>query len=269
MSDTLWRLGSKLQSQDLVLGSFIYLRDPAATAAAAAAGMDFVVIDLEHTSLSLVDVEQHVAAAQFGGIAPIVRVAEPDPKLIARLLDLGAEGILVAQVHTVADAQAAAAAVRYPPVGNRGMCRVTRATNYTESAFDAYAARAQPGVTCMVLIESVEGCENTTAIAAVDGVDVVMPGRGDLSASAGLLGALESDRVNALAEQVIVDTANSGRAVPAMVIFRPDELRRWQSVGANVIVFSQDSRLLANSYAEKVAALRSIAAARATVVVAP
>lgn len=261
MLDTLWRLPRAIATQDLVLGTFIYLRDPAATAAAAQAGMDFVVIDLEHTALSLVDVEQHVAAAQFGGAAPLIRVTDPDPKLIARVLDLGAEGILVPQVHTVADAQAAAAACRYPPRGNRGMCRVTRATNYTESAFDDYAARAQAGVTCMVLIESLQGCENATAIAGVDGVDVVMPGRGDLSASAGVLGALESDRVNALAEQVIVDTARSGDAAGGMVIFRPDELERWQSSGARVVIFSQDSRLLANVYVERVAEVRAQASA--------
>jgi 4-hydroxy-2-oxoheptanedioate aldolase len=252
------RVREQLEAGQPVFGTFVYLGDPAISELLGHAGLDFVVIDMEHTLLGLETIENHVRAAHAGGTTPFVRVPENNPKLINRVLETGAAGIMLPQLKDRADAEDVVAAVKYPPVGQRGMCRVTRATSYREEAFWDYAEEANQETMIIALIEDKSAVENISAIASVEGIDVLLPGRGDLSCSYGVSGHLDHPIVNEAAEQVIAVGASMEGKAGGMVVFRPEDAQTWVDKGALFLVFSQDSRILFNAYRDAVQTLRII-----------
>jgi 4-hydroxy-2-oxoheptanedioate aldolase len=154
--------------------------------------------------------------------------------------------------------------VKYPPKGVRGMCRVTRATSYREEAFWDYADEANRETMVIALIEDKEAADVIDEIASVDGLDVVFPGRGDLSCSYGVGGHLDHPIVNEAAERVIRAGASRPGKSGGMVVFNAAEAQRWIDVGALFMMFSQDSRLLVNVYREGLRTMRAgVEAARA------
>lgn len=243
-----------------VFGTFVYLGDPGVSELLGHAGLDFVVIDMEHTLLGLETIEDHVRAAHAGGATPFVRVPENNPKLINRVLETGAEGIMLPQLRDRSDAERVVAAVKYPPVGKRGMCRVTRATSYREEAFWEYAEEANRETMIIALIEDRSAVEGIEDIAAVEGIDVLLPGRGDLSCSYGVQGRLEHEIVNKAAAHVIAAGASTPRKAGGMVVFNPEDAQIWIDQGALFLVFSQDSRILFNTYRNALRTLRSVRA---------
>lgn len=251
------RVKSLLRQGKPAFGTFVYLQDPAVSDLLGHAGLDFVVIDLEHTSLSLEAVENHVRAANSSGTTPFVRVPENDPKLINRVLETGAAGIMIPQLRDRADAERAVAAVKYPPQGGRGMCRVTRATSYREESFWDYAAEANEETMVIALVETKEAVAVIDEITQVAGIDVILPGRGDLSSSYGMSGHLEHPMVNAAADRVIKAASQTTGMSAGMVVFKADEARSWIDKGALFMMFSQDSRILMNSYRAAIQIIRA------------
>lgn len=153
---------------------------------AGAIGFDFVMLDAEHGPLGPESAELMIRAAEQAGIAPLVRIPTNQPHEFLRFLDIGAVGIQVPHVDSRAEAEAAAAAVRYAPRGSRGLAGTTRAAGYGSSmGLAEYMALANREVLCMPMIETASGLKNVEAIAATDGVDVLVIGPSDLSQSMG------------------------------------------------------------------------------------
>ena len=133
--------------------------------------------------------ESMIRAAEAAGVAPLVRVPVNAAHEILRYLDIGAAGVKVPRVETATDAQAAASALRYPPLGTRGFARSTRAARYGAAHSIAEGVeRANRELLLIVLIETAVGVQNIDAIAATPGVDVIALGPGDLSMSMGFGG---------------------------------------------------------------------------------
>lgn len=153
------------------------------------AGFGWVLIDCEHAAVEAVEVLPALQAiGQNPDVAAVVRPAANDATLFKRLLDMGAQTLLVPYVETVAEAEAAVTAMRYGPRGIRGMAGMTRATRYGE--VEDYFTRAEEELCLVVQLETVKGLENLEAIAAIDGVDAIFIGPADLSASMGLPGQM-------------------------------------------------------------------------------
>ncbi len=149
-------------------------------------GFDFLVLDLEHGQGDLMDAIGILRAAQFAGTPVIVRVPSHDAAFLKRVLDSGADGVMIPQVETAEEAEAVVAACRYPPAGIRGYAAgAVRASGYGANA--AYARDANDRLLIVVQIESVGAVGNAASICAVDGVDVVFIGVNDLAGSAGRL----------------------------------------------------------------------------------
>lgn len=148
-------------------------------------GFDFVVIDTEHTCIDSAQVEQLVRTCETVNLMPLVRVAENSQTLIRRALEAGAEGIVVPQVKSVADVEAAVSATRYPPSGSRGGCPSTRAARYTVKDWGSYIERANRSVRLIPLLEDLEAIENAEDICSIAGVDTIMFGPGDLAIAMG------------------------------------------------------------------------------------
>jgi 2,4-dihydroxyhept-2-ene-1,7-dioic acid aldolase len=172
------------------LGTWVKLPAMESMELVALAGFDFAVIDLEHSAMDLESAYRHIGVALLTGVAPIVRVPSLDGGIVQRILDAGAEGIMLPHVDTVAQAEAAAAAVRFPPRGTRGVGSTSRAGAWGALPRDEYLRYGNEEVVLIPQLESAEAARTAAAIARVDGVDALLVGAADLSTS---LGMTESD----------------------------------------------------------------------------
>lgn len=165
------------------LGLWLTLPDPLAVEWLGSLAFDYLCIDLQH---GLIDYERTVAIAaalRQSTATPLVRVPWNEPGIIGKVLDAGAMGVVIPMVNTAAEAEAAVAAVRYPPRGRRsyGPTRADLALG------PDYFLEANDQVLCIPMIETAEAVENLDAIVAVEGIDAIYVGPADLSLSMGLL----------------------------------------------------------------------------------
>jgi 4-hydroxy-2-oxoheptanedioate aldolase len=177
------------------IGLWCSIPSSALVEALANCGFDWMLIDMEHTVIDHQTVLASLQAAAPYPTHPIVRAKWNDVTEIKKLMDMGAQTILVPYVQTVAEAKAAAAAMRYAPAGMRGVAGTTRASRY--GAIPDYTARANDEVCCLVQVETVAALAQIEAIAAVDGIDGLFIGPADLAASMGLPGQLGHPDVKA------------------------------------------------------------------------
>lgn len=174
----------------------------------ALAGFDFAVIDLEHSAMDLETAYRHIGVALLTGVSPIVRVPSLEGGIVQRILDAGAEGIMLPHVDTVEQAQAAAAAVRFPPLGTRGVGGTSRAGAWGALPRAEYLRYGNEEVVLIAQIESAQAARNAGAIARVAGVDALLIGAADLSTSEG---KTEDDPdVVAMIAEAIRDTKAAG-----------------------------------------------------------
>lgn len=168
------------------------------TQALAASGADSVIIDMEHGAVDYGTAQAMIAATAGTRCAPVVRVAENDPAIVKRALDLGAEGIVFPLIRTAEDAARAVASLHYPPRGVRGFGPFIAHARWGVPLPD-YKALADDNITCILLIETREAVENIADICAVPGIDLVVPAQFDLSTELGVSGQFDHpDMVAAL-----------------------------------------------------------------------
>jgi len=206
-------LRQKLAKGDIVTGMIGFLGTPMAVEIMARAGIDFVMIDMEHCPMDMGQLAHLVRAADASGISPLVRVPEVEPGLIKRVLNLGVAGIVIP--HATRESCAALVqAVRYPPDGQRGACPIVRATKYWPDDWAAYAARANRDIIVLPLLEDQEAIADFEALAAMPGVDGFFIGPYDLSVSVGAPGAsFEHPKMSAALDRVAALCRQSGKFV--------------------------------------------------------
>jgi len=149
------------------------------------AGYDFVVLDLEHLLVSPDQLQHAIRACELGGCEPWVRVPEVDAKLIGRVLDAGAKGVVIPRLETVEEALQAVSAARFPPLGRRGITG-GRVTGFGSIGLDDYIERANREVRIVPMIESAAGLAALPDILAVPGISMVLEGALDLALDLGL-----------------------------------------------------------------------------------
>lgn len=165
---------ARLRERKLHLGTWLSIGSPVIAELAAQCGFDWLLLDLEHGCASESALLSQLQAIRGSGAIAIVRVGAPHADLIARVLDWGADGIMVPHVSSAAEAKACVQAAHYPPNGRRGFSRSVRA--------HAYGLRAPTAEVPLIFaqIENIEGVENVREIAAVEGIDVLFVGPADL-----------------------------------------------------------------------------------------
>lgn len=223
-------------------GMWVSSGSPVSAEIAAGSGLDWVLIDAEHSPLGLETTTRLLQAMNGYPATPVVRVPACDRVLIKQHLDLGAQNILVPMVDTLADAEEAARSVRYPPHGVRGVgSALARASRW--NTVPDYLGRADELVSLTVQIESATAVENAEAIASVDGIDAVFVGPSDLAASMGLLGQQTHERVT----EAVLETFDAVRAAGKPVgvnAFDPVQARRYLDAGASFVLVGADVGLL-------------------------
>ena len=145
-------LRDRLAAGETVTGLILFSASPMILEVAAAAGVDFVIIDMEHTAVDMDRVGHLIRAADAAGMTPFGRVPKPDAALIKKLLNLGATGICLPHADR-AGCEQTLRAVRYAPQGDRGACAIVRSAGYAPGDWDAYTARANRDVMVIPLLE--------------------------------------------------------------------------------------------------------------------
>lgn len=168
------------------LGVFISATDPATTELAGWAGYDFILIDGEHSPLDRLAVLSHIRAAEAVGLVVLVRGLERSGTFIQSMLDLGAAGVVLPRLETADQARQAVAATRFAPEGTRGMCPANHDGRYDVATYAAHMHRRNREAMAIPIIETRKAVENIEEIVAVEGMDLIHFGPGDLSADMGL-----------------------------------------------------------------------------------
>ena len=232
------------------IGSWITLNNPSIAEIMADAGFDWLCIDLEHSVTDYFETQQLILAIQSKGIKAYVRVGENNTRIIKRVLDAGADGIIVPSVNSAVEAQKAVAAVKYPPYGKRGV-GLARAQLYG-FGFDYYRDVTSKEVKLIVQIEHIDAIRELDKIIQTDGVDGTFIGPYDLSGSMGHPGEWNSpDVISAL--KTYEDTARKYNKLIGFHVVPPDYSLVEEKIdkGYNFIAFCFDAFFLGNTIREK------------------
>jgi len=216
----------------------------------AGAGFDWILLDMEHSPNDLESALAQLQAAAPYPSHPVVRVPWNDMVSIKRLLDIGAQSLLVPYVSTADEARAAVSYTRYPPAGVRGVAGTTRATRF--GRVRDYAKRAQEEICLLVQVETQQALDNIEAICAVEGVDGVFIGPADLHASLGYTGEVANPKVKPLIDSAIQRIRKAGKA-PGILTSNEADARHWLQCGGLFVAVGADVGILARG-AEALAA---------------
>jgi len=252
-------LKERLKSGEVTVGSWITLGHTAIAEMMATSGFDWLVVDMEHSVITLDLAQELIRVIQLCGVTSLVRVGENDPNLIKRVMDAGAGGVIVPMVNTKKDVIDAVNAVKYPPVGTRGV-GLARAQGYG-LRFDAYKKWVNKESVVIVQIEHIDAVRNLDDILGTDGVDAFIVGPYDLSASLGKPGDFESsDFTGALG--TIKDLSVKHSAVPGFHVIPPDARMAAKKIreGYRFIGFSLDTMFLGVKCGKELGDLRRVIA---------
>ncbi len=236
-------LKTRLRAGEAVLGSWITLGHASVAEIMARAGFDWLVVDLEHSVISIDVAGELIRTIDLCGVAPLVRLTSNDPDQIKRVMDAGAHGIVVPMIVAAEEAARAVAATRYAPAGFRGV-GLSRAQGYGDG-FQDYLQWQVDGPLVIVQIEHQDALDHLEEIFGVPGVDGFMIGPYDLSCSMGIPG--EFDRPEFIAAMTHIREMGQRLRCPAgLHIVEPDLQRLEQSLreGYTFIAFSVDMRVL-------------------------
>ena len=236
-------LKNKLLDREHVFAGWTSIASPQITEILCRSGVDFIGIDVEHSTISQEQSQRIIAACHENDVLCLPRIASHNMEMIKRLLDSGADGIIVPMVNTPEDVKRIISWFKYSPLGNRSF-GISRAQGYGFD-FDDYAQNWNATSTLIVQIESIEGVENIDEILSFKEIDGAMIGPYDLSGSLGIPGQLEHPKVIEAGKKVIAACAKYGKACGTQIV-EPDmeNINSAFSDGYTFIVLASDVFLL-------------------------
>ena len=239
-------LKRKLQQKELTIGSWLTLGHTAIAEIMAKAGFEWLVVDMEHSVITIDIAQQLIQVIEGCGVVPLVRVGKNNANLIKRVMDAGAYGVIVPMVNNREQAEAAVKAVKYPPVGTRGV-GLARAQGYG-AQFEEYAATINEESVVIAQIEHIDAVNNIELILSVDGIDGCIIGPYDLSGSLGMPGKFDHpDMLKAIKK--VEESCKEKRAALGLHIVQPDYKQVLERIarGYTFIAFGLDILFLGNS----------------------
>lgn len=241
------------QTERALVGTFLYMPEPETVRVLAQAPLDFVVIDLEHGAYGVEGCAALLRAVAATSLYGVVRVADEGAATIGKVLDLGADAVLVPHVDSVAAAAAAITAAKFPPLGRRGAYPYSAANRYWQDpAYTLARQNTETGV--WALVEGAEGLRNIGAIAATPGLDAIFIGPVDLSHALGVPDQLDHPRVVETVQEIRQIARHAGTAV-AVYAARPAMLQAY-GTDFTAIACSVDVDVLGRAYRQILAELR-------------
>jgi len=212
-------LKQQLKANNFTVGSWITIGHPTIAEIMSQNGFDWLTVDMEHSAITIDQAQELIRVIDLCGIVPLVRTEENNPVCIKRVMDAGAHGVIVPMVNSRAEAEAAVRAVKYPPLGARGV-GLARAQKYG-FGFAAYKQWVENESVVIVQIEHIKAIENLEAILCTSGVDGTFVGPYDLSGSLGCPGEFERPEVRQ-ALQHYEDTCRKMQKPMGFHVVQPD-----------------------------------------------
>ena len=238
------RLRKKLAADEAIYGLWITLESASISEMAVALGLDWIVIDAEHGHLDWKDILEHIRATVRSDTVVLVRIAELNLGLIKRVLDIGADGVVVPWVETAEQLQQAMAFAKYPPEGLRGI-GAERATAWGEGLLQ-HTQDANEHVLVVPIIETVTAGRNIKMLCKVGGVEIFFFGPADYSSTAGHRGQWEGPGVGAEL-LALKDTLRAHGKHCGIMATSPENLIERREQGFRILGVGSDSGLLLRS----------------------
>jgi 2-keto-3-deoxy-L-rhamnonate aldolase RhmA len=211
------RVKSAIQSGGVSIGTFVFEFSTTGIARLASeAGAEFTVFDMEHTGWSLETIRMLIATSRSTEMVPLVRVPASDYDFMARVLDVGAMGIMVPMVESVEQAESMVQSAKYPPVGRRGAAFGVSHDDYSGGDIVEKIQSANRETLLIAQIETARGVEQARAIAAVPGIDVLWIGHFDLTNFLGIPGQFDHPRFLEAVDEVLAACREHGKVAGFM-----------------------------------------------------
>jgi 2-dehydro-3-deoxyglucarate aldolase len=232
----------RLRNGGRSIGSWIQIPHPSVAEIMGQAGYDWIAVDLEHGSVSVDQLPDLFRALELGGTLPLARVAQGATKDVKQALDAGAGGVIAPMIESAAQLIAIRDACRWPPAGRRGV-GFSRA-NLFGKRFDSYREEAQAPL-LVAMIEHVKAIDSLQQIVSVEGLDALMIGPYDLSASMGCAGQFDHPQFKAALLQIRAE-AEARQLSCGLHVVAPsrEELRQRIAEGYRFIAYSIDAAML-------------------------
>lgn len=246
-------LRERVSRGEAMHGSFVKFSDPSSVEIFGGAGFDFVVIDQEHGVFDRTTLNLSLLACRAAAIYGVVRVPHLESDAIAAALDSGAAGILAPHVATVEDVRSLVAACRYRN-GRRGFSGVTRAGGYGANPMWQHIDAADAGIAVIAMIEDPAALDQLADIMAVEGLDAVFIGRGDLTVAFGA--ASRNDAIVVAAVDRILEAARRHGKPVWVMVDSGEEVEEFLARGASSFIISSDQSMLRKAAAGIVNKLR-------------
>lgn len=237
-------LKQKIQSGETVFGLFCSIPSPSAVEIIGEAGFDFVIIDTEHVMVNPETLENMIRAAEGVGLTPFVRVSDNHPKQILKILDAGAQGIVLPMIEHADEVRQVVAACKYHPEGQRSLNAgrpgaFGRSYAFGENGLVDYMSFANQNIMVIPMIESTLGVQNIDDIATVKGIDFILEGAADLSQSLGRPWDIQHAQVQEALVKVL-KTCQSQNIPYAAIPRQAHEQQHWSRMGVNIFVLGDE-----------------------------
>lgn len=231
-------------------GTFFELGGRAAMEALSRTGLDFVIIDTEHGCFSAESTADSILAAEKGGLLPFVRISDTRRPYVLRMLDIGARGLIVPNIHSVAEVKDLVTYAKFPPLGDRGYCP-NRTTGWGADAWgqDVAGYMTECNRRCKVIpqCETKEALDQIEEIAALPGVDGIFVGPCDLSIALGIPLQFDSPVLLTAVERILKACQDAGKEAYIFAANMPDAVR-WAKKGFDGIAYSLDASVFINAF---------------------
>lgn len=235
-------------NKEIVYGPFAQSNNPALIECIGYAGFDFVILDMEHGTGSIDDMQNLIRSAEVVNLFPIVRVKENSTTLISEALEIGAAGVQIPQIRNAKDVERVIEYAKYKPRGMRGICPFARGANY--SAMDKYEYFNLGNETLIIIqLEGKEAIENIDEILEVEGYDIIFIGPYDLSHSLGIIGQIDNPLVFKKGSEII-EKCNKKGIIVGSFSDTPESVKRWITNGVKFVSYMVDLPIFYNACRE-------------------
>lgn len=249
------KIKKRLTSGETLAGCWLNLGSSVTAEIVGLSGYDWVLIDLEHGAGEQKDLLHQLQALEHTPVAALVRVESFQKERIHRVLDLGANGVMVPRIKSMEEAKAAISGIHYPPAGVRGVAKMVRATGFGKN-FAAYKEGSMDNILGVIQIETVEALEELDEIAGLPGVDVLFIGPADLTMALGIDGDLSHPLFIDAVDKIVSSAVKADKAV-GILIFDPDDFEKYSAMGIQLIACGSDATFVANGARELARKLNS------------
>lgn len=237
---------NKIRNKEVILGTMLSeIATPNILRVMKAGGLEFVIIDAEHGPFDFSQLANLVAVGNLIGLPTIVRIPEIRREWITKVLDMGADGMLVPMVNKPEEAKQIVEFAKYTPLGNRGVSTTRAHTNYNPGKLADYFEAANERTIILCQIETPEAIKNAQQIASVEGVDALIVGPSDLSTTHGFAGDASGPEMTAVIESVIASAAAAGKTT-GFVHSNPQVLKKWQEKGMTIFSCGSELNMIKN-----------------------